>query len=21
RNGTVFSYGGVTKKNQGAYYD
>ncbi|USC63809.1 hypothetical protein ND673_01735, partial [Staphylococcus aureus] len=19
--GTVFSYGGVTKKNQGAYYD
>lgn len=21
RNGTVYSYGGVTKKNQGAYYD
>ncbi|HDA2019503.1 TPA: superantigen-like protein SSL5 [Staphylococcus aureus] len=21
RNGTVFSYGGVTKKNKGAYYD
>ncbi|UXV48011.1 superantigen-like protein SSL5 [Staphylococcus aureus] len=21
RNGTVFSYGGVTKKNQGTYYD